>query len=200
MLAKVFSYAWRWIVRPGKAAEDQLYEERNVWIGFWTVAIFGLLYAITALLLWLAGFKPAIATILPIPRDSYYLWQTFFTIPWAVLTWFFAGAVIHLWNHIFSRERRLADILGPLGFALSVPWFFFTWIPETFVAPVLGPWGFPPWHFWAEMIRLAIGVLWMAALIFIAARKVYEANWLRALGSAILGLAVFAVMFLIFLR
>ena len=200
MFVKIFTYAWWWIVRPGRAAEDQLYEKSNVWIGFWAVFILAVLYSIAALLLWLTDFTPMFKAILPIPETSYYLWQTFFTLPWAVLTWFIAGAVIHLWNYIFNRKRRLADILGPLGFASVIPWFFFTWLPEAIVAPILGPWVFPPWPMWVEMVRQVIPALWMSALIFIATRKVYEASWWRALGSAILGLAVFAIMFLLFLR
>lgn len=200
MFVRIFTYAWWWIVRPGKAAEDQLYEKRNIWIGFWAVMIFGLLYSIAAVLLYITGFEPRFDPILPIPDVSYYFWQTFFTIPWAAASWFLAGAVVHLWNYIFNRKRRLADILGPLGFASVIPWFFFTWLPEAIVAPILGPWVFPPWPMWAEVVRQVIPALWMSALIFIAARKVYEASWWRALGSAILGLAVFAIMFLLFLR
>jgi len=200
MLGKVFSYAWYWILRPARAAEDQLYEERSLAIGFWAIVIFALLYSITAILLWLTGFKPAFAPILPIGEESYYLWQAFFTIPWAILSWLIAGGVIHLWNYIFTRKRKLSDFLGPAAFAFIIPWFFFTWIPETFVAPFLGPWGFPPWPVWAEMIRLTLPVLWMAALLYIAARKVYDANWFRALGSAMLGVAAFAVMFMLFIR
>lgn len=200
MFGKVFSYAWRWIAKPGEAAEDLLYEKRKVWIGFWTAAIFGFLYAVTALILWLTRFNPTFPQILPIPDGSYYLWQVFFTIPWAILSWFLAGGIIHLWNRIFTKKRKLADILGHIGLASVIPWFFFAWLPETFLAPFLGPWGFPPWPDWVEIIRLTVPAVWMGMLFFIAVHKVYEAKWLRALTSAILGLGVYFVMFMIFLR
>ncbi|MBN2378368.1 hypothetical protein JXM67_01000 [candidate division WOR-3 bacterium] len=200
MLAKIFTYAWRWIAKPSEAAEDLLYEKNKAWIGFWSVLVFSFLYSITALILWLTGFKPAFQAILPIPDQSYYLWQTFYTVPWGIACWFLVAVIVHLWNRIFYRKRKYSDILGHIGQAIVIPWFIFALIPETFVAPFLGPWGFPPWPDWLEVIRLTVPAVWMGALFFIAVHKVYEAKWLRALTSAILGTAVLFVMFLIFLR
>lgn len=201
-MAKFFSYAWDWIVRPVQAAEDQLYEEHRTRLGFWAVLVFGVLYSVASLVLYLRGFSPVFETVLPIPESAYYLWQTFFTVPWALLTWFAAGVIIHLWNRIFTREfrRGIGDILGPLGFASVIPWFFFTWLPEMVAAPILGPWGFSLIPVWIEVLRQLIPAVWTALLIYIAVRKVYEANWFRAAGSAILGIAVLLVMFLLFLR
>ncbi|MBD3285439.1 hypothetical protein GF338_03795 [candidate division WOR-3 bacterium] len=200
MFAKIFTYSWHWIVKPGQATENLLYEDKRAQIGFWTILIFAFLYSITALILWLTGFQPFFKTVLPIPDESYYLWQTFFTIPWGIATWFLTGAVIHLWNRIFTKQRRLSDILGHIGYAFAIPWFFFTWLPETFVAPFLGQWGFPPWPMWIEFIRIIIPAVWMGTLFYIAVYKVYEARWLRSLTSAFLGTAVLVVMFFLFLR
>lgn len=202
MFGKIFKYFWRWIVKPGTAAEDQLYDKKNAGIGFWAVFIFAILYSGTALLLHLTGFRPAFAPILPIPKETYYFWQTFFTLPWAVVSWLFAGLIIFLWNRIFTREakRRISDILGPLGMAFVIPWFFFTWLPETVLAPVFGSWSFPPWPAWLEIIRLTIPALWMAALIYISARKIFDAKWFQCVGSALLGTAAFGLMFILFMR
>lgn len=202
MLGKVFTYFWRWIVHPSAAAEDQLYEKRNAAIGFWAIFIFGILYSATALILHLTGFRPAFSPILPIPKETYYFWQTFFTLPWAVVSWLFTGFIVYLWNRIFTREpkRGLSDILGPLGILSVMPWFFFTWLPETALAPVFGVWYFPPWPVWVEILRLAAPALWMAILLFVAARKVFDAKWFQALGTAILGTAAFGLMFLLFIR
>lgn len=205
MLGKIFSYSWNWIARPARAANDQLYDKQSAWIGFWVSFIFAALYSITSLLLWLTGFKPALPSVLPIPDESYYLWQTFFTVPWGIATWLITGGIIHLWNRIFMRKpkRGLGDILGPLGIAWVLPWFFFSWLPETVLAPILGPWqpgGFPPWPEVIELVRQTVPMVWMAILMYIAVRSVYEGKWLRTVTSVILGLAVFSVMFLMFIR
>jgi len=200
MIGKIFTYTWRWIIKPGQASEDLLYENKKAQTGFWISVIFAFLYSITSLILWLTKFQPFIKPIIPIPEETYYFWQTFFTIPWGIATWFLTAGIIHLWNRIFTKKRKLSDILGHVGYAFVIPWFFFTWLPETFVAPFVGQWGFPPWPMWVEMLRLTIPAVWMGALFFIAVRKVYEAKWLRALTSAILGTAVLFVMFLLFLR
>jgi len=198
ILGRVLRYAWRWILRPVRTAVEQLDEKQNLWIGFWTVAVFGLLYAIAALLLWLAGFLPAFPPVMPITDEDYYLWQTFFTIPWALGSWFVAGVTMHLWNRLFSREGSLPGILGLIGPASVVPWFFFTLIPEIGILPIVGP--PPPWPDWIDIARQIIPSLWMLALFFVATSKVYSTRWLVSLVSAILGSVVFFIFVYLFLR
>ena len=198
IISKVFFYAWRWIIKPVRAAAEQLDEKQNFWIGFWTAAIFGLLYAVAAFFLWLAGFLPSFTPIVRIADEDYYFWQTFFTIPWALSSWFIAGVAIHLWSRLFSREGSLASILGLLGTASVVPWFFFTLIPEIGILPIVGP--PPPWPDWIDITRQIIPSLWMMALFFIAASKVYTTRWSVSLASAILGSAIFFLLVYLFLR
>lgn len=208
MFAKIFAYAWHWAVNPPDAASDQLYEKRNFAIGFWAVFIFAVLYAGASFLLRLTGFIPGIKLILPFAAGSYYFWQGIFIVPCVLLTWLAAGVLIHVWNYAFNRERRLADILGPMAYVLVVPWFVFTWVPVVVSAPIFGAlslpaWSglvFPPWPAWIEVIRLSLTGLWIGLLSFFAVRKVYAAGWILSLFSAILTLAVFTVMFYIFLR
>lgn len=208
MLSKIFTYAWRWVVNPPDAASDQLYEERNSLIGFWVVFIAGLLYAGASFLLRFTGFIPGIKPILPVDAGSYYFWQGLFAMPWLLATWLATALLVHVWNYAFNRERRLRDILGPMAYVLAVPWFVFTFVPVVVSAPIFGalsltPWsglGFPPWPAWIEVIRLTLAGIWMSVLSFIAVRKVYAASWILSLFSAILTVAVFAVMFYVFMR
>lgn len=200
MFVKIFSYAWRWIVRPEAAALEQHYEKKGLQIGLWAVVFFALLYSVAALMLWWRGFVPAFNPIIPVPAKSYYFFQTFITIPWAIVTWLIAGVLVYAWNYLFNRKVRFAEILGPFAYASVVPWFFFTLLPGLVIAPIVGSWGWPPWSDWIETLRQILPAVWMVILFFIAVRKIYDAKWILAVFSSILAAAVFAVMSFVFLR
>lgn len=51
-------------------------------IAFWINLLFAGLYTITVVIYTAIGRLPAVAPWIPIPADQYYVYQTFWTIPW----------------------------------------------------------------------------------------------------------------------
>jgi len=186
-------------VRPAAAIRSLKAHPSKVAVAFWINLIFATLYTITVVIYTLIGRLPAFAPWIPIPAEQYYRYQALWTIPWGLATWIMMAGICHLLAIAGPRQRagyHFEDALVVCGLAWIVPNFWLMWLPETLLVP-LGI----AWPAWVEIPRLmVIPPLWQTALVAVGLRITHETGWLRASLIGLLSVAVFFVMFLVFMR
>jgi hypothetical protein len=169
-------------------------------IAVWINVVFATLYAITALIYYAIGRRPAIPPWMPIPVAKYYLYQVFWTIPWGLTTWIAFSGIAHLLA-IVGRENattyEYADALVVCGLGWVVPSAVLMWIPETILVPIFGVF----WPAWVETLRLMVlPVIWQIVLVAAGLRKTHDVGWVRGLGIGGMTVIVFFISFLAYMR
>jgi hypothetical protein len=200
-ISRGLSYWFRATINPGEVFQELRAEPHKKSVGFRIIFIFGLLYTITPLLLQVAGIRPAIPPWMPVRTERYYIYQPLWTIPWGLVIWIMIAGMCHLLA-TDGREGvaggQFEGALAVFAVAWVVPSFYFMWIPETFIAPLLGRDAFP---MWLEMLRLMVlPVIWQVYLVALGLRITYCTIWLKGIAIGLLSYVVFFIMFLAFMR
>ena len=144
---------------------------------------FSFLYSLTALLLYFRGWSPVVEPAIDLPAEKYYLYQTFFTIPVALLALGFGTWLAYWFSRITGSKTDLYDYWGPVCIAAVIPSFITMWIPETFFMPFLQPQHPPAPPY--DIVRITIGAVWTILLTILAVRQTSRLNWFS---SSIIGL------------
>lgn len=144
---------------------------------------FSFLYSLTALLLYLRGWSPIVQPAINLPVEKYYLYQTFFTIPIALLALGFGTWIAYWFSRITGSETGLYDYWAPVCIAAVIPSFITMWIPETFFIPFLQP-QHPPERPY-DIVRISVGAAWTIFLEILAIRQTSRLNWFS---SSVIGL------------
>ncbi len=97
----------------------------------------GALYAGFALLLHLGGHAPSV-TLVPIPRERYYLWQAAFVAPLFVALWLVYGAVAHGLGRLAGGKGAPGATLAVIGIGYAIPLALLFVIPDLLVYLVAG--------------------------------------------------------------
>jgi hypothetical protein len=203
MFAKTTTAIGYWIkatVRPRPAIAALKTHPHKVAVALWINLIFALLYAITALIYYAIGRLPAVTPWMPVPEDVYYLYQTFWTVPWALVTWIAFSGIAHLLALIRREDASryaFEDALVVCGLAWVVPNLFLMWLPETILVPIFGVF----WPMWAETLRLmVIPPVWQSFIVAAGLRETHKIGWLPGFAIGIVTVAVFFVSFLAYMR
>lgn len=164
----------------------------NVTIGWAYTLGFSTMYSITAVLLAVNDWEPNpdFPPFLPISTKDYYLYQSMFTIPVGIV-----GVGINTYSaygllHLFGANVKAQELWGPISVASTVPYFFFTWLPETFYHPWQEP-GTVLFSSQVEVSRQIIAGLWCAGLNTVAIKTGTKLPWWK---SSIIGLVSTAAM------
>ncbi len=185
---------------PGQVIEELRTHPSKVAISFWINLLFAILYSITVFIYTLQGRLPAILPWIPIDIEKYYLYQTFWTIPWGLATWIMISGIAHLLSVVGKKNSSRYEYENALvvcGIGWVVPNMICMWIPETLLVPIFGVF----WPTWVEMLRLMIvPPIWQIAIVVVGLRKTHEVGWLAGIGIGVVTVAVFFVMFLAFMR
>jgi hypothetical protein len=163
-------------------------EEKKVVYGFSAVLTLAVPYAILVLISWARGGMPSgYEPFLRISTESYYFWQTFFTVPVGLVGWIlFAGSAQLLCGKLGGQgsfEENLA-VLG-FPFVLMLP---FSWLPEFVGVFAPQPWGTAINSGPVTAIRVSISVIWLAAVSVIALKQAQRLSTSRASLAAIVSL------------
>lgn len=189
------------IVRPGRAFRELLGVEasRRAAIGRTSAVGLGLLYSLTVAGLQAGGAEPVVRPALPIPRQRYYFWLTFFTVPTFAAIWLSSSRATNAAARKLGGTGSAADTRSALGVALSLPILITMWVPETTMALLLvsGRLSWQRMRTWGEhggglafhVARQVIGVLWMLALATVAVRQAHGLSWPKAALAAGAGMA-----------
>lgn len=107
-------------------APKSLYEDiakgrvHNSWL---CVLIYGLIYVVGTLWLYLNGFTPFEPPWLKLPEDIYYLVQTFYILPLVFLMWTLGTGVLHILSKPFGGSGSFDILFRMTGYALWAPWY-----------------------------------------------------------------------------
>lgn len=196
-IRRAFSYWFRAILKPAAVFDAFRADPDRLQVSLWILLLFSIFYTFTALILYLSGMTPAIAPWLPVNPEKYYLYQTFWTIPWGLATGIMMAGIAHVMA-LLRRDNTAGysfrDALAVISIAWVIPSFVLMWLPETFLVPFLHG---VPWPDWLEILRLAVlAPIWQVGLVAVGIRKTHQVTWRRAV---IIGLVVTGVGFAMFL-
>jgi len=199
-LIQAFKYFFKATVSPGKVINEFQLNQHKLAISFWITFIFSVLYSITAFLIYIIQRPPAITPWIPIAEDQYYLYQTFWTIPWGLATWIMISGICHLLAVLGKRDPykyKFEDALVICSLAWVIPSFYLMWIPETFL---IAPFRIEP-SFEIETLRLMIiPPIWQTLLTAIGLRQTHKVGWVKGIVIGFITVATSFIMFLAFMR
>jgi hypothetical protein len=160
---------------------------------------------------WHAGgapstFKPWLA----LPVEEYFKYDIFLTFPGYFMSWVGAASVVFLLIHLFKGKCTYDDILLVIGMGIGIA----TWssmlhdLTDAFLS-FIGVIDMKAYEkllneptFWRFLLLTlyAIYFFWFITLFSIGIKVVTRFNWLKSIGLAFIGLAVFQVTLFIFIR
>jgi Yip1 domain len=105
--------------------------------GLAPVLALGALYAAFALLLHLGGHAPSV-TLVPIPRERYYLWQSVFVAPLFVVLWLVYALVAHGLSRLAGGRGAAKATLAVIGLGYAAPVALLFVVPDLAVYLVAG--------------------------------------------------------------
>lgn len=184
-----FKHIVKSIYKPLKTYEEISYHKKATAWGWYTTLGFAFLYSLTAFILWLNGWVPFAPPTLPLSLESYYLYQTFFTIPVGVVgvgaSYFIVLGLLRL----FKVNRGEQNLWGTISIASCLPSFFTMWGLETYIAFFVSAnnWNYPQF----DIIRIIVGSVWTMVLTIIAVQSIKDAKWWK---SIIIGILASGVM------
>jgi hypothetical protein len=159
------------LVRPGERLRRLSEDNRKVAYGFVVYLILGLLYTFTVLVGYLNGFGAVSEPLLKIPAEKYYLYQTFFQIPFFIVAAVVFAGMARLASVALKGQGSFESIFAVSAVGMTLPMFVTLWIPETALLvffpderlTTLG--GFAVIPVWLDYLRMIAGAVWMLVII-----------------------------------
>ena len=185
---KFWSYCRGIVIHPQQTIRRVIIEEQKVAYGLAAVLLLSILYSIAVLISWAKGGAPSgYEPFLRIPAESYYFWQTFFTVPVGLIGWIFFAGSAQLLSKILGGQGSFEENLAVLGFpyVLMLP---FSWLPEFIGIFLPHPWGTSIYSGAVTAIRVGISVIWFAAVSIVAIKQAQRLSTSRASLVAIVSL------------
>jgi hypothetical protein len=187
-------------VSPVKVIDDFRDDSDKALVSFWIILVFSFLYALTALLGFVSGQEILVDPWIPIPAETYYLYQFIWTIPWGLATWLMLTGICHLVARVGKKNGSVGsydDTLLVVSIGWVLPWFICGWLPETLI---LIPFGVMPPAF-VEIMRLGIlSVIYQTVLVALGMRRTHNIGWIKGVVIGLVTNAVNFIMFFAFLR
>ncbi len=194
---------------PERTYRTWLEAQKPVGRAFWTVAVVGVLFALTSFGLAASGAVPLVPLVGRLPDENHYFWQMIFVGPGFLCAWLGASKLLLVFGPRDGRRgafRRAAALAGPsLAVPLAIAWFpqavqtalmAFGMSQEQFAGILSTP---GVWQVLYIGVLLAAGA-W-AVLLFAAAASVSRPSGrLKSVLHGVFVAAVVAVPFVLFLR
>jgi len=190
-----FRYFARTITYPRITAYSMLGEKNAVGLGLLYTVGFSFLYSLTSLLLYWRGNLPQ-GALLPIPPERWYLYQAFYTTPVGFVSIALLAVIAYGLSRRIGGSGRWQDSWMLLSLASTLPWVFFTWIPETAFALAGRPF---PWGGTIEIFRQIIPALWQIVLGVILLQAAQRIACWKSLVCILLGTLPFVALFAFFI-
>jgi hypothetical protein len=203
MLKRVFSFAFRFIVSPRKAADVIAQDPSGVWAGLWLSLLFLGAYSLTALIYWLLGHEPVAQGWLTVPRDRWYLVQTFTTIPVGLAGFVSYGGILFFLCRAAGGKGSFEATFASGAYCLIIPCVVFMLILELLVAPFLIAAGTTrvPWPDWVEILRtFVLPFAWIFALSGVSLRRIHGIHWAAGVGISAVAMVPTGVIMAVFIR
>ena len=127
---KFLNYCWGMLTSPAKTFTKLLDDPHKLKFGFIACLMLGILYSVLVLVAYLNDVPPVLEPLLPIPLESYYLWQAYFTVPISLTMFFIFAALAQLISRSFKGKGSLRGNFAVLNFGYTVPSLVLFWLPE----------------------------------------------------------------------
>jgi len=175
------------------------------------VGFVAVLYALTSLVLALAGAVPMAPVLIGIRPENYYFWQVFFAVPCVVMAWALAAGVIHLFEKRGEASWPFLKVAPLAGIAVAAA-LFVAWIPMAFatffmligmsqreLVDLLSQPG--AWQVFDFVLYVTAGAAGAVLLSLAAAHgHLQKAGLWRPLTAGVLAAVVLAATFMLFVR
>jgi hypothetical protein len=168
----------------------------------WTL-LFLLAYAITVLVYWLLGHQPVAKGWLTIPRERWYLVQTFTTVPVGLAGFLSCAGLMYFLCRAAGGRGSLEATFAVCAYAIIVPCVVFMLILEMLFAPVAVALGMKrlPWPEWVELLRVfVLPFAWIFALSALSVKRVHGTHAAAGLAFTVLALVPTAMTMAVFIR
>jgi hypothetical protein len=203
MLKKVFSYAFRFAISPGKASEKISADPVGVWAGFWWAVLFLGAYSLCVLIFYLLGHEPVTQGWLTVPMEKWYLVQTFTTMPIGLGGFLSYGGLAYLLSRAAGGRGSFEATFASQMYALIIPCVVFMLLLELFIAPPMIALGMTvvPWPQWVEMLRVfVLPFAWIFFMSTIALMKIHGIRWYAAIAFSVISMIPCGVIMSVFIR
>lgn len=127
---RFLNYCWGTLASPVKTFTKLLDDPHKLKFGFIACLMLGVLYSVLVLVAYLNDVPPVLEPLLPIPLESYYLWQAYFTVPVSLITFLVFAALAQLIARPFKGEGSFRGNFAVLNFGYVVPALVLFWLPE----------------------------------------------------------------------
>ena len=143
-IQKFKGYFWGTIVSPRKTFQ-RIQDEESISVGLMPVIILGFLAGITYFVSYLYGASTTmeelyagmfgVEPLIPIPKETYRLWEAFFILPMYLIAWILLSGFAYLAARAFGVKESFKKNLNVLGFAYFVPLYFFVILDFFLIGP-----------------------------------------------------------------
>jgi hypothetical protein len=202
-MRKVLSYAVQFVVSPGKAARRIADDPAGLRSGLLLALLFLGAYSLTVLIYFLLGHLPVAQGWLAVPREKWYLVQTFTTIPVGLASFLSYAAIAHLLSKAAGGKGSFEATFASQMFAIIIPCVVFMLLLELLVAPILIALGRTsvPWPEWVEMLRVfVLPFAWIFFMSTAALSRVQGIHWLAALAFVVVSMIPTGIIMAVFIR
>ena len=202
-MRKVLLYAVQFMVSPGKAALKIADDPAGLRSGLLLALLFLGAYSLTALIYYLLGHLPVARGWLTVPKEKWYLVQTFTTIPVGLAGFLSYAAIAHLLSKAAGGNGSFEATFASQMFAIIIPCVVFMLLVELLVAPIMIALGRTslPWPEWVEMLRVfVLPFAWIFFISTAALSRVQGIHWLAALGFLVISMIPTGIIMAVFIR
>ncbi len=201
----------RMFTNPGRTFDRLLGSGQQLSYGFYALLVPAVGYTLFYLMAWNAGGSPStFKPWLNLPVEKYFMYDIFLTIPGYFVSWSAAAVLIFLLSRMLKGQAKFEDILMVVGFGVGIA----TWssmlhdLTDAFLATI-GVIEMKEYErllseptFWRYLLLTlyAIYFFWFISLFTIGIKKANNFNYFKSIVLAIIGLAAYQSLLLIFIR
>lgn len=156
-LRRYWTLSWGTIIHPTRTFENIVTDGSLVYSTV-VMVLFGLLYSLLALLIYLRGQTPSLPILIAVTPEKFYLVESIYLTPFTLQLWLLFSALCHLFA---GRKRGNFDAtLAVMGFSNGIPNIVMFWIPDFVSFVVFG-----------KILALPVaiyGSLWLIWLVWLS--------------------------------
>ncbi len=211
MQNRFLSLYFRMFFRPESAVSILLQSEKKLLYGFYALLVPALGYTLFYMMAYPAGGAPSsFKPWLNLPMQEYFKYDIFLTFPAYYLGWTASAATVYLVSRLMRGSASFDDTLMVIGFGAGVA----TWssmlhdLTDAFLS-IIGVIDMQEYErllneptFWRYLLLTLylIYFFWFISLFTIGIKKANNFDYGISITLAILGLAVYQTVLLIFIR
>lgn len=211
MSAHFYSAYFRMFYKPQSTFRWVFENNLGLRYGFFAILVPAIGYTLFYIMAWYAGGSPStFKPWLSLPIEHYFKYDIFLTLPGYYLSWIGASATVYLISRLLGGPASFDQMLAVIGFGIGIA----TWssmlhdLTDAFLSTIgvidmreyekllNGP------TFWRGLL-LTLYVLyfiWFMTLFTLGIRVAQRFSFLKSAVIALIGLAVFQVILLLFIR